>query len=261
MAERPQNAVRVAGTSGCRCRRGFSLVDLLVSLAVMTALVGIAWPTLSGVRESARRTQCASSVRQIGLALQMYTQEFGGLLPASVFRSGADGFPIDPSEMVRLRLTPSGSAYRQDTGGEAGIWDGIGLLASLDMLNQPQTFYCPSHRGPFPFDTYRDAWRRDVGEIVGNYHYRIPDDSDRLDRIAPNIALLADSMRSQEEYNHVLGNNVLRADMSVTWFADVAGELFASLSMHTDRDEGDIRDAWDRLDKPIRRDDGDRDTE
>ncbi len=56
-------------------RRAFSLLELLVSLAIIAVLVGILLPVLAHARSTGRRTVCASNLRQIGAAFQAYSQD------------------------------------------------------------------------------------------------------------------------------------------------------------------------------------------
>ena len=55
----------------------FTLVELLVVITIIGILMGLLLPTLSAVRETARRTQCANNLHQIGLGIQMMTDRFG----------------------------------------------------------------------------------------------------------------------------------------------------------------------------------------
>jgi prepilin-type N-terminal cleavage/methylation domain-containing protein len=56
-------------------RRGFTLLELVVVIAVVAILVAIIFPALHRVRESARRLQCSTHLRQIGLALHSYESQ------------------------------------------------------------------------------------------------------------------------------------------------------------------------------------------
>ncbi len=57
----------------------FTLVEILVVLAIIGILAAILFPVFSRVREQARSTQCQSNLKQIGLALQMYEADAGRL--------------------------------------------------------------------------------------------------------------------------------------------------------------------------------------
>jgi len=71
---------------GCKCSPrgrsfGFTLVELLVVLAVITILAALLLPALAGARGKARAISCLNNARQLGLASLIYTDEFGERLP------------------------------------------------------------------------------------------------------------------------------------------------------------------------------------
>lgn len=62
-------------------KKGFTLIELLVVIAIIAILAAILFPVFARARENARRTSCISNLKQMGLALMQYTQDYDEGLP------------------------------------------------------------------------------------------------------------------------------------------------------------------------------------
>lgn len=232
--------------------RGFSVIDLLVSVAVMALLITILMPSLVSANEMGRRAKCASNVRQLGLGLQMYSYDHADVVPPSQFNALTSGGRGDESgDTIYLRIDGSEWASEGGRYGNAVKWDGLGILAHTNYADAPNVYYCPSHTGEHSISRYRDIWNEPRGSIAGNYQYRISKPAEsRLGQMKPAQTLIADGMRLQSDYNHKVGNNMLKADLSVQWFTDVGGAVYEMLSRDAnDRNPSGLGPVWHTLDQ------------
>lgn len=69
--------------NACRLRIkfGFTIIELLVVVSILSVLLALLLPTLNTSREVARRATCASTLRQFAITLRIYDQDFVGLPP------------------------------------------------------------------------------------------------------------------------------------------------------------------------------------
>jgi prepilin-type N-terminal cleavage/methylation domain-containing protein/prepilin-type processing-associated H-X9-DG protein len=72
-------------------RKGFTLIELLVVIAIIAILAAILFPVFAKVREKARQISCASNLKQLGLGIIQYTQDYDEQLTPSHF-SAAQGW-------------------------------------------------------------------------------------------------------------------------------------------------------------------------
>lgn len=210
MATNRAKGAGVQGPCALTVRAGFTLVDVLVSMAVIAVLISLMLPSLTMVRETTRRVVCASNTRQQGLGLAMYFEDNQSIFPSSQFESKpGDRKPPEPQNMMVARSA-------------SGLWDGLGILFTSEYLEAPQVFYCPSHSGDHPYRRYAAVWASGGSEIVVNYQYR---GSQNVGGRVERAAMVSDGLRTQSDFNHKIGSNVLRSDFSVGWYPDPAGVL------------------------------------
>lgn len=221
--------------------RGFTLLDVLVSIAVIAILVGLLLPSLAGVRETTRKVVCSSNVRQHGLGLGMFASDHRDDLPQSIFAK-ATSAQSSPERMNVLRL-----------GEWVNDWDGLGVLHQQDYLPGPGVYYCPSHTGESPLARSAALWSNEGGRIFGNYQYRgayVIGQVLNLRVLDPFVGLISDGLASVTDFNHKVGANVLNADLAVFWYQD-GGTLAKALPSSPDdaRAAARVAQAWQLIDQ------------
>jgi prepilin-type N-terminal cleavage/methylation domain-containing protein/prepilin-type processing-associated H-X9-DG protein len=86
-------------------RRGFTLVELLVAIAIIAVLAALLLPTLASAKVKARRVACLNNMRQVGLAFNLYIVDSAGRLPnpkaTNTFDFNSPNAPDNPLKLLR----------------------------------------------------------------------------------------------------------------------------------------------------------------
>lgn len=166
-------------------RKGFTLVELLVVLAIIAVLMGILLPVLAHSREKARQTACLSNLQQMAAATLQYAQDWDDTLPMSAYESvDALGRPCLVSVGCALRpylsdrrllVCPTNpDAYNMSqharaiglTGGECGGGRGGGSYALNEAVFTPGD---APHLGISAHKPMKLSWLRYPSETALGY--------------------------------------------------------------------------------------------
>jgi prepilin-type N-terminal cleavage/methylation domain-containing protein/prepilin-type processing-associated H-X9-DG protein len=136
----------------------FTLIELLVVIAIIAILASILFPVFGRARENARRSSCASNLKQIGLALTQYAQDFDERLPMRLFYD-------TPTGTKPTAGTPYSSS---DTGNIANRDDYSWRSQIQPYIKSTQIMVCPSNPDNTK-DTYDGGIKRSyAGSYTGN---------------------------------------------------------------------------------------------
>jgi len=117
---------------------GFTLIELLVVIAILSLLIAILLPALSQARHQARRVACASNLRQVGVAIHLYADDFGDTIPF-----GPAGRPVTGSNFYTVTGNVTSLLSLED-----GAPVGLGLLLEDYLAHQPTVIFCPGADQP-----------------------------------------------------------------------------------------------------------------
>ena len=231
--------------SSLRIQPGFTIIELLVTIAIVAILMSIMMPGFRAARESANRIQCSSNLRQIGLAIYLYAFQNGEHLPETIFDNDGNA---KQSEMMALT---TGSMSDSPSSGQ---WDGLGLLIGdgNNFLDNPHCLFCPCHRGNHDFQQLDANAKSCPTRIYSNYHFIGDTDSSNhqpryLFNQTSENPLVVDGMREELDINHLTGTNTLRGDGSVRFWSDHAlllRNIMSSVTVDNPPSESAYNELW-----------------
>lgn len=131
-----------------RFRSGFTLVELLVVIGIITILVAFLVPVLVVARNKARDTSCMNNLKQLGTATLMYTDDWDEALPDAPgmpFASGLDPIDYPNHPEMRSAQRPSQSTYLRF------------LLMKEQGPLSAENFRCPLDSGEKAFNYHNDS--------------------------------------------------------------------------------------------------------
>ena len=142
-------------------RRGFSLLEVLIVIAIIALLAGLLFPVYGRARDNTRRRVCAAHLKQIGLAIQTYAGDYDDMLPPSRY--------IAPRATWAALIQPYLGSWKvlrcpnmRDAGfggtsiwspplavpGNLSVWPAYGL--NVDYLARAHKSDCSDFNRPFP---------------------------------------------------------------------------------------------------------------
>ncbi len=125
-------------------RHGFTLIELLVVIAIIAILAAILFPVFARAREKARSASCQSNLRQLGIAVGMYLDDYDGRYPWDDLTQGTQE-GVDPTWTWRLMVYP--------------------------YVNNVQVYVCPSAPELSGFNAVWPDFNRTAGYAINHVHW------------------------------------------------------------------------------------------
>jgi prepilin-type N-terminal cleavage/methylation domain-containing protein/prepilin-type processing-associated H-X9-DG protein len=128
-------------------RSGFSLIELLMVIAIVVIAIALLFPAAHSAREAARRVQCANNLKQIGLAMHDYHDQHGTLPPGSSGCCGATWLLFVLPGIEQLNLYNSWNFAGTNRTGETGQRELFGYAGAANATvtgARVGVFHCPT---------------------------------------------------------------------------------------------------------------------
>jgi len=153
---------KVSYPSNVNSRRhtGFTLIELLVVVAILSLLIAILLPVLNQAKLHARQAACKGNLRQVGVAIHMYAEDFDDTIPY-----GPAGRPVTGSNFYTVTGNVTSLLSLED-----GAPVGLGLLLEDYLAHQPTVLFCPG--ADQPSEAKEQLARVGQSQAQSDFYYR-----------------------------------------------------------------------------------------
>jgi prepilin-type N-terminal cleavage/methylation domain-containing protein/prepilin-type processing-associated H-X9-DG protein len=142
-------------------REAFTLTELLVVIAIIAILSAMVLPAVASARSAGTKAACLSNLREIGLAIHTYAEDFNGDIPwgpkAGPYLNPGNFYPSTGAPTSLLSL-------------QSGQPVALGLLIKDYLASQPEVLFCPGVDQSF--DAKAELAKFAIKQSQGSYFYR-----------------------------------------------------------------------------------------
>jgi prepilin-type N-terminal cleavage/methylation domain-containing protein len=117
-----------------RSGKGFTLIELMVVVAIIGVLVAILVPSLSNARSRSRRVLCLSNLKQVGTAIYTYAENNNGLIPYG---------PAKAPPFTTMNFYPISGCVTSLISLQSGAPVGLGLMLDNQLATCKRVLFCP----------------------------------------------------------------------------------------------------------------------